>query len=114
MWFQIEFPEAATLTEIHFTAPPISRGWRPGSPPPLQTYPRAYEILVSMDGEHWNQPVAAGQCDEPDNVIAFYPVSAKFVRITQTGRLEEGREEVPWAMRQLKVFGFVYEQSAIN
>ena len=73
MWFQVELTKPETLTEIQFTSPPISRGWRPGSPPPIHTYPRAYEIRVSMDGENWIQPVAAGQCDEPENRIAFQP-----------------------------------------
>lgn len=105
MWFQVELPQPTTLTEIHFTAPPIRRGWRPGSPPPIQTFPRAYEVQVSMDGKNWNKPVASGQCDEPDNIITFYPVKAKFVRITQTGSVENEEEKAPWAMKELKVYG---------
>lgn len=105
MWFQVELPKPTTLTEIHFTAPPISRGWRPGSPPPIQTYPRAYEIQISMDGQSWDQPVASGQCDEPENVIAFYPVKAKYLRITQTGSVDQEEEKAPWSMKEFKVFG---------
>ncbi|PHN07285.1 sorbosone dehydrogenase [Flavilitoribacter nigricans DSM 23189 = NBRC 102662] len=105
MWFQVELPQATTLTEIHFTAPPIRRGWRPGSPPPIHTYPRAYEIQVSMDGKSWKQPVASGQCDEPDNIIAFQPVKARYLRITQTGSVEQEEEKAPWAMKELKLFG---------
>ena len=108
MWFEIELPKPATLTEIQFTAPPISRGRRPGSPPPIHTYPRAYEVKVSADGKNWKAPVAAGQCDEPDNVIAFQPVKAKFLRITQTATLSDEEEEnTPWSMKELKVLGLV-------
>lgn len=105
MWFQVELPQPTTLTEVHFTAPPIRRGWRPGSPPPIHTYPRGYEIQVSMDGKSWNQPIASGQCNEPENVIAFYPVKARYLRITQTGSVENEEEKAPWAMKELKVYG---------
>lgn len=105
MWFQIELPKPTTLTEIHFTAPPIRRGWRPGSPPPIHTYPRGYEVQVSMDGKNWNKAIASGQCTEPDNLIAFQPVQARYLRITQTGSVENEEEKAPWAMKELKVFG---------
>jgi hypothetical protein len=107
MWFQVELPEPAMLTELHFTAPPIRRGWRPGSPPPIQTYPRAYKVQVSLDGEDWGPAVAAGPCDDADNIITFQPVKAKYLRITQTGSVEGEKEKAPWAMKELKLFGLV-------
>ena len=59
-------------------------------------------------GNNGNPPVAAGQCDEPENRIAFYPVKAKFVRIIQTEVLDsEDEEKVPWSMKELKLFGLV-------
>lgn len=106
MWFQVEFPKVTTITELHFNAPPISRGWRPGSPPPLQTYPRGYTVQISMDGKNWTKTVASGEGTEPNLAISFAPVQAKFLRITQTGTVT-AEEEAPWSMRQLKIFGMV-------
>ncbi|MEZ5040775.1 MAG: discoidin domain-containing protein [Saprospiraceae bacterium] len=107
MWFQIELPQPTKLTEIHFNSPPIRRGWRPGSPPPIHTYPRNYSVQVSMDGKNWDKPVAEGQCNDPDNIIAFYPVEAKFLKITQTGDLNDVEEKAPWSMKELKLFGYI-------
>lgn len=107
MWWQVELPRPQKLTEIHFTAPPIRRGWRPGSPPPIHTYPRAYEVQLSMDGKNWAPPVANGQCDDPDNVITFQPVEARFLRITQTGSVTDEEEKAPWSMKEVKVYAMV-------
>lgn len=107
MWFQIELPQPTKLTEIHFNSPPIRRGWRPDSPPPIHTYPRNYSVQVSMDGKNWNKTVAEGQCNDPDNIIAFYPVEAKFLKITQTGNLNDVEEKAPWSMKELKLFGYI-------
>ena len=60
MWFQVELEKPTTLTEIQFQSPPIRKGWGPEAPPPIQTYPRAYEIQVSMDGEQW-KPSCCGR-----------------------------------------------------
>lgn len=103
MWFQIEFSKMEEVTEIHFNAPPKSFGWRPDDPPPLQTFPRGYEVMISADGKQW-QKVAKGNCENEDVVISFPKVSAKFLRITQTNNLDE-EGEIPWSMRQLKIFG---------
>ena len=105
MWFQVELPAPTTLTEVHFTSPPIRRGWRSDAPPPIQTFPRAYQIQLSMDGQTWDQPVSEGLCNEPENRIAFYPAKAKFLRITQMGSVEHEEEVAPWKMKELKVFG---------
>lgn len=111
MWFQIELPAPTKLCEVHFISQPISRGWRPGSPPPIQTYPRNYSIQVSMDGKQWDKTVAEGECNEPDNRISFYPVQAKFLRITQQGELTEADEKAPWSMKTLKLFGYQEDQT---
>jgi len=107
MWFQIELPKPTKLTEVHFTSQPISRGWRPGSPPPIQTFPRNYSIQVSMDGKSWDKTVAQGECNEPANIISFYPIEAKFLKITQTGELSKEEEKAPWRMKELKLFGYI-------
>lgn len=107
MWFQIELPKPSKLTEVHFTSQPISRSWRPGSPPPIQTFPRNYSVQVSMDGKSWDKTVAQGECNEPANTISFYPVEAKYLKIIQTGELNEEEEKAPWRMKELKLFGYI-------
>jgi hypothetical protein len=57
---------------------------QPPPPPAMIGYPRAYEVTVSTDGTTWSAPVAQGQGTGPTTVIAFAPVQARFVRITQT------------------------------
>jgi hypothetical protein len=47
-------------------------------------FPRAYKVQVSLDGTTWGAPVAEGHGNGPTTTIAFAPVRAKFIRITQT------------------------------
>ena len=112
MWFQIELPEATSISELHFNAPPKWRGWGPDAPPPLQTYPRAYELKTSVDGKQWHT-VAEGQCDRADVTISFEPVLAKFVRMVQTAAVQEDGE-IPWSMRQMKLFGLKDNAKNVN
>jgi len=99
MWFQLELPTAAELTELQFTSLPIGAG-RPGAPP-ISTYPRAYKVQVSSDGQTWSGPVAEGTGGEGTTVVTFSPVRAKFVRITQTATVAD---RAPWSIRQLRVY----------
>jgi putative membrane-bound dehydrogenase-like protein len=112
MWFQIELPEAAALTEIQFAstlqaggrgAVPGARGGGPAGPPPppVATYPRGYRVETSMDGSSWGTPVATGQGGGLITAIAFRPVRARFVRITQT---EAVSDAPPWSMQRLRLF----------
>ena len=113
MWFQIELPAAATLTEVQFTstfqaagrgAVPGARGGDDGRgapPPPVGTFPRGYRVQLSMDGSTWGTPVAEGQGSGLTTVIAFRPAPAKFIRITQTGN---ATDNAPWSMQRLRLF----------
>jgi hypothetical protein len=112
MWFQIELPEPATLVEIQFTstvqaggrgAVPGARGGGPVAPPPppVGTYPRGYRVETSMDGASWGTPVATGQGGGLMTAIAFRPVRARFVRITQTESVSDGP---PWTMQRLRLY----------
>ncbi len=114
MWFQIELPEVTQLTELVFVSPPISRGWREGSPPPIQTYPRAYTVAVSSNGEDWTEIIRKGKGEASPTVIRFDPVEAKFLKITltQSEKIVHGERmgqpydyEVAWTMRELKLYG---------
>jgi mono/diheme cytochrome c family protein len=136
MWFQIELPELATVTEIQFASTGgigfggggRGRGGRGGAPgagatppataqsdapvpapaaaPPVRplaaggTFPRAYRIEVSIDGSSWS-PVAEGRGTPGSNAIAFAPVQARFVRITQTATVENAPS---WSMQRLRLF----------
>jgi len=64
------------------------------------THPRAYRIEVSIDGASWS-PVAEGQGTPGSNAIAFAPVQARFVRITQTATVENAPS---WSMQRLRLF----------
>jgi hypothetical protein len=129
MWFQIELPQAARVAEVQIDtalpfsfggrgragggrgpagaggAPPARGGAPPaagrGGPPIPIAGPVAYTLQVSMDGSSWGAPVAQGAGSAPTTVIAFTPVEAKFVRITQTGAAA-GTEQ--WAIAQVRVF----------
>jgi mono/diheme cytochrome c family protein len=115
MWFQVEFPKAITLTEIQFRSPPISRGWREGSPPPIHTFPRGYSVDVSTEGTTWTPVVNNAEGKDAFTVIRFDPAQAKFIRIklTKTETIVHGERrgrpfdfEVAWNMREIKVFGW--------
>jgi mono/diheme cytochrome c family protein len=98
MWFQIELPAPQALAEIQFTS--SMTGGRAGVPA-TWTYPRGYQVQVSADGSTWSAPVAEGQGSPGTTVIAFTPVSAKVVRITQTATVDNG---VPWSMRLVRLY----------
>ncbi len=115
MWFQVEFPTPAMLTEIQFKSPPISRGWREGSPPPIHTYPRGYDVEVSMDGKQWTKIVANGAGVGSSTAIRFDAIKTKFLKITLTKsesivhgerRGQPFDYEVAWTMREFKFYGF--------
>ncbi len=130
MWFQVELPKAASLTEIQFdsTAGTLQlvggmvvnpdapargggggRGARgaaaaapaaPPPPPPPVGYPRGYKAELSLDGSTW-QTAAQGNGTGTSTVIVFAPVQAKFVRITQTANTENAPA---WSIQGLKLY----------
>jgi mono/diheme cytochrome c family protein len=99
MWYQLELPAPATLAEIHFQS---SAGYTPPNAPPRPVpYPRGYRVQLSLDGSAWSDPVVVGQGTGSSTVVAFTPVRARFVRITQTATVENAP---PWAMQQLQLY----------
>ena len=98
MWFEIELPRATVLSEIQFDSPTIGGGR--GAPPPMGTFPRGYRVTVSEDGAAWSAPIVEGQGSGRTTVIAFAPVRAKVVRITQTAAVENA----PWTIERLRLF----------
>jgi hypothetical protein len=116
MWFTVELPQQATVTELQFdSAVSAGRGGRggPGAPAaagrggagagaaPVVGYPRGYSVQVSTDGTTWSKPVAEGKGGGPRTMIAFAPVRAKFVRLTQTG---SDADAPAWSIRNLRIY----------
>ena len=56
---------------------------------------------VSKDGSAWT-PVASGKGEGGTTVIAFKPVDAKFVKITQTAT-EDGAPA--WSVSRVRLYG---------
>ena len=106
MWYQIELPRPTTVAEIIVDASlgggfgGFGGGGTGGIPALGMT---AYRVQVSMDGTTWSDPVAEGQGQpiNPTTLISFAPVSAKFVRITQTGTVQFN---VGWAIQRVRIF----------
>ena len=127
MWYQVELPQAALLTEVQFDsgqpggggrgrggrgAPPAGRGaagqpaptpppGRAAGPPPFGSFPIAYTVQVSMDGKTWNA-VGQGEGSPRTAIVTFKPAQAKFIRITQTGPAAEGA--LPWSVLNFRVY----------
>ncbi len=71
------------------------------TPPTIGGFPRGYQVQVSNDGTSWSAPVAQGQGTGRSTAISFAPVSAKFVRITQTATPDAA---LPWTVLLLKLY----------
>ena len=113
--FRSNFRNRLTVSEIQFKSPPISRGWREGSPPPIHTYPRGYVFEIFTDSKKWTKIITNGEGSGANNIIRFKPVQTKFLRITLTKSesIVHGERrgqpfdfEVAWTMREFKVLGF--------
>jgi hypothetical protein len=116
MWFQIELPHPATISEIQFKSPPINRAFRGVGPPPIHTYPRGYDLEVSKDGTQWTKIISNGAGTGANSNIRFTPIQTKFLRMTLTKSESivhgerRGRPfdyEVAWTMREFKLYGFL-------
>ena len=114
MWFQLELPLPAMLTEIEFDSPAALAGRGgggagrgagapagPASGPAPLPYPRGYRVEVSLDGAKWSKPVAEGKGNGAHTSITFAPVRAKFIRITETDAVEGGPN---WSMSNLRIY----------
>ncbi|HZV34458.1 MAG TPA: discoidin domain-containing protein [Verrucomicrobiae bacterium] len=88
MWVQVELPEETELAGVELDSGRSE-----------YEYPRAYKIQLSKDGKTWSEPVASGNATALRNTITFPPMTAKFVRITQTG----SDPAFSWAIHELQL-----------
>jgi mono/diheme cytochrome c family protein/glucose/arabinose dehydrogenase len=88
MWFEIELPQEATIAGLELDAGDSTLD-----------YPRSYNVQLSGDGQNWGQPVAAGKGAGVFTEIPFFPSSAKFIRITQTG----SAAGLFWSIHELQI-----------
>ena len=113
MWYMIELPESQKLTQFQFKSQSMSRGFRPGSPPPIQTCPSEFDVEVSLDGKQWTKILTNAKGTRGFTSIRFDPVNAKFLRLTLTKSepIIHGERRgqpfdfvVTWTMREMKVY----------
>ncbi|EON78233.1 electron transport protein [Lunatimonas lonarensis] len=86
MWYQVDLPSAATVTEIQFD----TEG---------DQFPMSFSVAVSPDGQSW-QEVAQTTGSKGLNFLAWNqetPVKSVRIRSKQDG-------EHPWAMKKLTIF----------
>lgn len=100
MWFEIELPEAATISGLRLDA---------GNS--FKDYPRGYKVEFSDDGRAWGKPVATGKGDSTVTDIFFPPAKGKFIRITQTG----SAHGLFWSIHELNIYtpgGSIHSKTA--
>ena len=108
MWYQIAFEKPVRLSEMRFHAPSVRRwgSWRPGQgtpmPPPIETYPRAYEIRISDNGQDW-KVAASAEGNGSDMVIDLPDEPMKYLRIVLTQTLPAA-DDIPWSMNQMRIY----------
>jgi mono/diheme cytochrome c family protein/glucose/arabinose dehydrogenase len=107
MWFQVELPNAETLTELQFQSPPaaergaaVAAGGAPINTATGPGFPRGFRVETSTDGSSWQQ-AAEGASTGPMTSVTFAPVTAKFLRISLTTGVENGP---PWSIQSLKLY----------
>jgi hypothetical protein len=103
----LEFSSPAVLPEAAPAVPGAptrtgigGRGADPNAPVPQPGFPRGFKVQVSLDGREWTD-VAAGKGTGNHTDVAFAPVKARYVRITQTAAASGAP---PLAIAQLRLY----------
>ncbi len=97
MWFQVEMPTPATLTEVEFTSPSQGGFGRP----PRRAAPIAYRVEVSVDGSNWTTAAEGAPDGSAVTTIKLTPTRGRFLRIVQTGTAEAPPN---WTMTRFKIY----------
>jgi mono/diheme cytochrome c family protein len=69
--------------------------------PPNPGYPRGYKLETSVNGTTWTL-AAEGKGSGATTAIAFKPVTAKFIRLTQSASAENAPV---WSIQSLRIYG---------
>ena len=85
-------------------------GAPPAAPvtPPRSGYPRGYKVEISADGTAW-KTVAEGKGTGTATRVAFAPVRARFVKVTQTA---DGADLPPWTIQRFSLYDVAGARSA--
>ena len=110
MWFTVELPQPALVTELQFDSTIDSGGGAAAGAARRTASARAsacHRLSAGLHGaglrrrQDLGQPVAEGKGEGLRTTITFAPARAKFVRITQT----DGTPGAPaWSIRNLRVY----------
>lgn len=104
MWYQIDFPEEVSLSEIGFNAPNNGTVWDAAKKP--AAYPRGLTLLASDDGVAWREITRV----KPDSIrveISFPPTRMKALKMILTDIPQDAGEPIPWSMRQMELYGWL-------
>lgn len=93
-WIQVELPESSMVGGVWFDNGRL-----------YKQFARGYEVQLSDDGQAWGKPVTKGVGSIGATEVTFPPTKAKFVRITQTGKLKGNETNIPWTIFELRVLG---------
>lgn len=88
-WFQVDMDRPAEVTGVVLDT---SRS--------LRDYPRAYEVYAFTDETNPGAPVAKGEGQGPVLQITFAPVTARYLKIVQTGAADG---DWWWSIDELRV-----------
>jgi mono/diheme cytochrome c family protein len=101
VWFQVELPQAARLTEVEFNTQPQFGGRGRGAGAPAQPpRPRLFQVQLSTNGQAWSAPVATGEITV-HTAASFAATNARFVRVTQT---DAGAPAAPLRVTNVRLF----------
>jgi hypothetical protein len=87
-WFQVDMGSNQTFNQIVLDSGPSYSG----------DYPRGYTVNVSDNGSTWTQ-VASGQGNNEQLPINFTAVSARYIKVTQTGTSSSW-----WSISEMNVY----------
>ena len=90
MWVKVELPSVSKVNRIQLDSKHSTRD-----------YPRGYQVESSVDGKKWSEPLAIGVGKHPMTDISFPTTEAKFLKITQTGKVNG----LYWSIHEMQIFG---------
>ncbi len=74
-WYQVDMGTKRSFTRVEFDTG--AQIW---------DFPRAYELYVSQDGEHWGSPIASGKNEQSVMRLSFPLQNARFIKIVLTSK----------------------------